>query len=226
MEQLLSNFHPPNFPDSYFISFEGIEGAGKSTHIKKLKVELEVQGMRTIVLREPGGTVFGENLRTAILQSNCPLHPLTEAHLFASSRAQLLYEITLKELAIPKTVIIYDRYLDSSLAYQGHARGLGVQTILELHNHYPLTLIPHLTLYIKISLQTSYQRQQIRNKNKDYFESQNSNFYQKLIDGYELSSQLFPQRIVSINGEQEESMVYQEVKQKVWQLIFKEPARV
>jgi dTMP kinase len=208
---MLRHFQPPECQNSYFFSFEGIEGAGKSTQIKKLSQYLENLGLKVIVLREPGGTPFGEKLRQAILEAQGRIHPLAEAHLFASSRAQLLQDVILKELSIPQTVVICDRYMDSSLAYQGKARGLGVDTILNLHDHYPLTIVPHLTFYIKIALQTSLERQRKRNANKDYFEAENEEFYQKLIQGYEEVCTLFPERVVIINGEAQEEQIFTEI---------------
>ncbi len=201
-KELLDCFRPPAFPGSFFLSFEGIEGAGKSTQLKHAKEFLEEKGFRVLVLREPGGTSFGEKLRKSILESKEPINPLAEAHLFCSSRAQLLQEVTLKELSTPGTVVILDRYLDSTIAYQGKARNLGTQTILELHKHFPLNLVPHLTLYIKISLETSHSRQKLRNIPKDYFESQGDDFYKLLIEGYEEAARLFPDRISTIDGEQ------------------------
>lgn len=199
--ELISTFRAPEFPGSFILSFEGIEGAGKSTQITRLKNYLEKNNYRVLVLREPGGTPFGEKLRQAILDNKSDLTPLAEAHLFASSRAQLLTEVTLKELSIPNTIIIYDRYLDSSLAYQGHARGLGVAEILEIHNIFPLNLVPHLTFYLRIDAETSEKRQKLRNAPKDYFESKGMEFYKKLVVGYDLALELFPHRIIKINAE-------------------------
>lgn len=199
--ELLSAFRTPAFPGSYFLSFEGIEGAGKSTQIQSVVDHLEKRGMRVLVLREPGGTSFGERLRQAILNMNSELHPLAEAHLFASSRAQLLHEVVMKELSVPGTVIICDRYIDSTLAYQGIARDLGATTVLELHRAFPLCLMPHLTFYLRIGVQTSHGRQKIRNTPKDYFERQGDNFYQKLVEGYDLAASLFPNRVITIDGE-------------------------
>ncbi len=199
--ELLSNFRTPAFPGSFFLSFEGIEGAGKSTQIQSVVTHLESRGMRVLVLREPGGTPFGERLRQAILSTTTELHPLAEAHLFAASRAQLLQEVILKELAVPGTAIICDRYLDSTLAYQGIARQLGAATVLEIHRAFPLCLVPHLTFYLRIGINTSHGRQKIRNAPKDYFERQGNEFYQRLIEGYDLAAQLFPNRICTIDGE-------------------------
>lgn len=222
--ELALNFRPPAFPGSYFLSFEGIEGSGKSTQIRLLKNYLETKNFNVIVLREPGGTSFGERLRQAILESKKTIHPVAEAHLFASARAQLLSEVLLKELETPSTIILADRYLDSSLAYQGNGRGLGIKTILEIHNKFPLNLVPHQTFYLKINVETSHQRQKMRNAPKDYFESQGDEFYNKLIEGYDLASQIFPQRIHTIDGIHDEQSTHQKITDLVDRLIEKKPS--
>ncbi|MGZ3790224.1 MAG: dTMP kinase [Bacteriovorax sp.] len=199
--ELISSFRAPAFPGSFFLSFEGIEGAGKSTQITRLKNFLEEKNFRVLVLREPGGTPFGEKLRQAILETKTEITPLAEAHLFASSRAQLLTEVILKELGTPNTVVICDRYIDSSLVYQGHARGLGVAEVLGIHNIFPLNLVPHLTFYLRIGVETSEKRQKLRNAPKDYFESKGIEFYKKLIVGYDLMHELFPNRILKLDAE-------------------------
>jgi dTMP kinase len=199
--ELLNTFHAPSFSGSFFLSFEGIEGAGKSTQITRLKAYLEGEKFRVLVLREPGGTLFGEKLRQAILEIKTELTPLAEAYLFASSRTQLLSEVIIKELSIPNTIIICDRYIDSSLVYQGHASGLGVDKILEIHNTFPLNLIPHMTFYLKIGAETSEQRQRARNLEKDYFEARGIDFYKELIVGYDFVHKLFPNRILMFDAE-------------------------
>ena len=200
-QELLNSFRSPAFPGSYFLSFEGIEGAGKSTQIIRLKNHLEKKDFRVLVLREPGGTPFGEKMRQAILETKTEITPLAEAHLFASSRAQLLTEVILKELAVPNTVIICNRYIDSSVVYQGHSRGVGVAEILNLHNSFPLNLVPHLTFYLKIGVESSEARQKMRNAPKDYFEAKGVEFYKKLVVGYDLVAELFPNRILKLDAE-------------------------
>ena len=220
LRELVENFRPPAFPGSFFLSFEGIEGAGKSTQIVQTKDYLEEHGFRVLVLREPGGTPFGEKLRKTILNSNTPIHPVAEMHLFASSRAQLLHEVTLKELAVPGTIIIYDRYIDSTIAYQGKGRKLGSEAVLRTHMSFPLTLMPHLTFYLKIDPSLSYSRQKIRNAPKDYFESQGLEFYEKLVEGYEESIQLFPNRMAVIDGSKSQEEVFSDIKSRLEGLIL------
>lgn len=217
---LLESFRTPAFPGSFFLSFEGIEGAGKSTQIKNIVEFLEKKDFRVITLREPGGTVFGEKLRKAILDSGQDILPVAESTLFASSRAQLLNDVILPELSTPGTVIICDRYIDSSLAYQGIARELGPDYVLGIHNIFPLNLVPHLTLYLKISVETSNNRQKMRNAPKDYFERKGDQFYKKLIEGYDLAKELFPNRIRVIDAEQDETLVTQSITNEISKLIL------
>lgn len=216
----LKLFTPPITPESLFISLEGIEGSGKSTQIKAIQTFLEEQGMRCLILREPGGTTFGEKLREAILNSSVPLHPLAECHLFLASRAQLLQEKILPFLLEqPKSAVILDRYLDSSLAYQGKARRLGIETVLELHQHHPLCLVPHRTYFLDISLETSLERQNKRGQAKDYFESEKAEFYFNLIDGYREVAKIFPERILKINAEKSQTEVTQLIMQDLQRLV-------
>lgn len=207
LSDLASLFQSPVTPESYLFSLEGIEGSGKSTQIKVLEKTLQDKGYRTLLLREPGGTLFGEKLREAILGSKEKIHALAECHLFLSSRAQLLQEKVLPFLLVPKSVVILDRFLDSTLAYQGKARKLGLETVLTLHQFPPLNLVPHRTYFLDISLETSLKRQAHRGQEKDYFESQKSDFHLDLIDGYREAQKLFPDRILKVDAEQSEESV-------------------
>lgn len=201
IQKLKNLYRVPETPGSFFLSLEGIEGSGKSTQIQIIENFLKEKGIRVLTLREPGGTVFGEKLREAILNSSIPLDPLAECHLFLASRAQLLREKVLPFLLQPKSVVILDRYIDSTLAYQGKARKLGYETILTLHQNNPLNLVPHRTYFLDISLETSMERQKKRGNAKDYFESQKQEFYQNLLDGYREIANLFNERVLTINAE-------------------------
>ena len=212
--------HQPHFPGSYFISLEGIEGAGKSMQIKNVKEYLESKNFRVILLREPGGTSFGEKLRKTVLDTKTSLHPLSELYLFAASRAQLLHEVTIQELATPGTVVLYDRYIDSTLAYQGHAAGLGFEHILDIHSQFPLNIMPHLTILLEIDLATSHKRQQARGNARDYFESKDDHFYQKLIDGFHLAAEAFPLRIKKVDGKLPAPNVFHDIQTHIDQMIF------
>ena len=212
LNPLIAKFRSPVTPGSFFLSLEGIEGSGKSTQISLIEESLKERGYRVLLLREPGGTVFGEKLREAILQSKAPLHPLAECHLFLSSRAQLLEEKILPFLLVPKSVVILDRYIDSTLAYQGVARGLGLETVLTLHQIEPLNLLPHRSYFLDIGLETSLERQAKRGQEKDYFESEKAEFYEKLIRGYRQVSELFSERILKIDATKEVEAVSKIIK--------------
>ncbi len=210
-QELLKNFQSENYNNSFLLSFEGIEGSGKSTQIKKLTSIIQNSNYEVSYFREPGGTKFGEKLRTAILESDSPINPLAEANLFAASRAQLLDQVVLPLLSKPNQVVILDRFIDSSLAYQGQARGLGADCILDLHKRAPLNTTPHCTFYLKIDSKTSLERQSLRGEDKDYFERENIDFYNKLIKGYDQAAQLFPQRIEVIDGSLDEESVSSQI---------------
>lgn len=217
MKSLLNKFcTPPTAHQSYFLSFEGIEGAGKTSQIQLLKEKFQKEGFNVLVFREPGGTNFGEKLRKVVLEQTDQLHPLAEACLFASSRCQLLEEQVLPQLLQPQTLVILDRYLDSSLVYQGIGRGLTLEGILHLHSLPPLNFIPHLTFYLKISLDTSLHRLQLRGQKKDYFESSQKSFFSKLLLGYDRVQEIFPQRFMTIDAEKNSPEVFDQIQQ-VWQ---------
>ncbi len=223
MKNLLTTFQAPTYSNSLFLSFEGIEGAGKSLQIQKLQTFLEGQDYHVSIFREPGGTAFGEHIRTALLSSTIPLHPLAEAMSFAASRAQLLQEKVLPLLKQPQQVVIMDRYLDSSLVYQGIGRGLGIQKVLELHQSFPLTLLPHKTFYLALDWELSQARQKQRGKGKDYFESQPQAFYEKLIEGYEQLVQLFPQRLCRLEADQKPEVLAAQIQALTQELEVKCP---
>ena len=169
---------------SFFISFEGIEACGKSTQIQLFEKNLSSQGFKVHIFREPGGCDFSESLRDAILSSQTKINPLAEALLFASARAQLIHEKILKFLETPQSIVIADRFIDSSLVYQGVANNLGKQFILDLHSHPPLEIRPDLTFYLHVPLDIAFERLAKRNQEKDYFESQKKSFHQKIYQGY------------------------------------------
>lgn len=215
----IENFNYFDLQKIVFISFEGIEGSGKSTQIKLLTKYLNTNtDYQVHYFREPGGTSFGEKLRDAMLGSNSSVAPLAEAHLFASSRCQLLFEKVLPLEGSKKNIVIYDRYLHSSIAYQGFGTNLGPQTVLELHKHYPLNLIPHLTIYLEIDVHTSKLRQNKRNNQKDYFESKSENYYLNLIQGFNYCKKEFPS-FKTINGNQAETIVHQEIVKLIREII-------
>lgn len=200
--------------DAIFISFEGIEGAGKSTQIKLLDEYLTSAGYEVTVMREPGGTTVGEKLRNTILKSDDQLSPMTETLIFLASRCELITQKILPLLKKKKQVVILDRYIDSTLSYQGVARGLGFQAILDLHKIKPLNILPNLTFYLSIDEKTSHSRQGARGDQKDYFEKENPEFYQNIKLGFDELSQLFSKRIIKVDASGDIDQVHNEVLKK------------
>lgn len=205
-----NSFVLPKFNN--LISFEGIDGCGKTTQIKALQSFLESNGYNVLCLREPGGTEFGEKLREAILEAKQKLPAISEAYLFASSRAQLLNELVIPFISkSSKNICILDRFIHSSIAYQGFARNLGANTVLNIHQHEPLNVIPNITFYLKISIDTSFSRQASRNQEKDYFEKEKRSFFLSLIKGYESCTNYLPSKFFTIDGEKEPDTIHKKI---------------
>ena len=192
-------FHP--HAQGLFLSFEGVEGSGKSTQLAFLENYFESNGRPVLRLREPGGTSFGEKLRATILGQDKTLDPLCETFVFLASRAQLLREKVLPFLENPKAVVLLDRYVDSTLVYQALAQNRPVDTIWTLHQFYPLNVLPHATIFLDIDVETSLERQRVRGQEKDYFESRQRDFQQSLVNGYRELARLYPERIQKISAE-------------------------
>ena len=141
-----------------FITIEGPEGSGKSSVTKKVAERLEKEGYDIVFTREPGGTDISEQIRNIILdKNNTKMDPMTEAMLYAASRRQHLVE-KVWPLSNEGKIVIYDRYLDSSLAYQGGARGLGIDNILQLNNFATEGSFPDLTLLFDIDPRIGLKR--------------------------------------------------------------------
>ena len=183
--------------EGYFISFEGGDGSGKSTQIQILREFLEERGYDVILTREPGGTPISEKIRSIILdKANSEMDDMTEALLYAAARAQLVSQIIRPALEEGK-VVICDRFVDSSMAYQAYARWLGdsVQTI----NAFAVgDCMPDLTILLKVNPQVGSSR--IGNRERDRIELASSDFHKKVYEGYLQLEKLYPERIVGIDA--------------------------
>ena len=183
--------------EGYFISFEGGDGSGKSTQIRILREFLEERGYDVILTREPGGTPISEKIRSIILdKANSEMDDMTEALLYAAARAQLVSQIIRPALEEGK-VVICDRFVDSSMAYQAYARGLGdsVKTI----NAFAVgDCMPDLTILLKVNPQVGSSR--IGNRERDRIELASSDFHKKVYEGYLQLEKLYPERIVGIDA--------------------------
>lgn len=200
-----------------FITLEGIEGSGKTTQIDRLAEFLEANGMKCVTTRQPGGTVIGENIRSILLNpANHTLQPMTELLLYLADRAQHIDEIIRPALAAGKTVIC-DRYFDATLVYQGYARGLSVQLLLELHQILFDNLKPDVTLLLDLSPRQGLERawQQLnsgqRVGHESRFENEAVAFHKKVRTGYLELARLEPQRFRIIDAAQSPDQVFAEI---------------
>ncbi|KHO61500.1 thymidylate kinase [Thermoanaerobacter uzonensis DSM 18761] len=191
-----------------FISFEGIDGCGKTTQIKFLKEYLLKQGYNILVLREPGGTKVGEKVRDILLDKNNFISPVTEMLLYASSRAQLMEEKILPAIEEGKIVLL-DRFVDSSYVYQGYARGLGIEKVKIINEIATMGILPDVTIYIDITPEEAMKRRGKREA--DRLERESWDFHKKVREGYIKLIKEFPQRFVFIDGMQELMKVHQDI---------------
>ena len=194
-----------------FITFEGCEGSGKSTIAKMLKEELENANIPCLFTREPGGTPISEKIRNIILDPSTPeMTPRTEALLYAASRSQHTAEKIIPALEEGK-IVICDRYLESSLAYQGAARELGVRNIFDI-NIFGGAIEPDYILFFDISPQESLKR--IKNRNFDRLEKEELEFHEKVYNYFK--SQKNRNNFISIDA----TKPIDEVFSKVIKIIY------
>lgn len=181
-----------------FITFEGGEGSGKTSVIKAISEYLTKNNIAHITTREPGGSIIAEKIRKILLdKENTDISVKTEALLFAASRVQHLEEVILPALSDNK-VVLCDRYLDSSLAYQGHARGIGFDDILKV-NHFAVQHLPNYTFYIDVDPKIGLKRVNGRGA-LNRLDLENLDFHQKVREGYLKLAKLYPKRYIIINS--------------------------
>jgi dTMP kinase len=207
---------PPS--SGLFVAFEGVEGAGKGTQIRLAKEWLESQGVEVLVTREPGGTAIGEELRRVLLDHETGhLEPKTEALLFAASRAQHVTTVIRPALAEGK-VVICDRYIDSSLAYQGGARGLGEQDVLTLNVWATQGLFPDLVILLHLEPEAGLLRSL---EEPDRIEMEGADFHAKVADSYLRIAEEHPERFVVVDADVAPEHVHEQVVEAL-QRVLKE----
>jgi dTMP kinase len=179
-----------------FISFEGLDGSGKTTQATMLADALELEGREVVRVREPGGTPTGERIRELLLDPSASIAAPAEALLYAAARAQLVAEVIAPALA-RGSVVIADRFIDSSLAYQGVARGLGVERILAVNQLATGGLMPDRTLLLQLPVDQASQR---RGTAPDRIEAEGAGFHRAVADGFAAAAARFPERIRVVDG--------------------------
>lgn len=176
------------------MTFEGVDGSGKSTQAELLRDALAAEGREVVLTREPGGTEVGERVRELVL--NGPdMTPWAEAALFAAARAELVATVIRPALERGADVIA-DRYVDSSLAYQGIARGVGIDHVLELNLHVVQSLMPDLTVLLLLDPAEAGRRVAA----PDRLEREGADFHRSVDAAYRELAERFPERIVALDG--------------------------
>ena len=192
-----------------FITFEGPEGSGKTTISNIIEKRLEDIGYQVVHTREPGGTPIAEQIRNIILdKANTMLDARAEALLYAASRRQHLVEKVWPALKEGK-IVICDRYIDSSLVYQGIARGLGIDDVLKA-NCFALNYMPNLTFFIDVRPEVGLKRIEGRDK-IDRLDKEAFSFHQNVYNGYKKIASMYKDRIITIDGERPSELVVKDI---------------
>lgn len=201
-----------------FITFEGIDGCGKSTQTALCKEWLESLGRSVLLVREPGGTILGEKIRELLLdKKNCSMAPMTELFLFEAARAQIVEETIKPALAEGKAVIC-DRFFDSSYAYQGCARDLGAEMVSRLNMDATGGLAPDITFFLDISVDEAIRRREGRGGEKDRIESAGDAFQEKVRNGF-IRAASEDKRIVTIDASAAPEDIFKQIQEKLETLI-------
>jgi len=197
-----------------FITFEGIDGCGKTTQVELLKSYFEKSGNEVISIREPGSTNISEQIRKILLNpENKELSSESEALLFASARAQIVEEV-IKPSLEKNIIVICDRFIDSTIAYQGFGRGMEIEYLNKINSFATQNILPEYTFFIDISIEESQNR--LSSANLDRMESIGSEFFENVRKGFVNLSDKYPDRIYKIDGE----LPINKIQEKINSIIF------
>lgn len=193
-----------------FITVEGGDGAGKSTVLVRLYEELVRRGMDVLMTREPGGIDIAEQIREIILNpAHTQMDERTEALLYAASRRQHLAEKVLPALEAGR-IVLCDRFIDSSLAYQGHARGLGIDAVYAINRFAVEDCMPDVTLLFDVTPEVGLARiNATKNREVNRLDLEDLHFHERVREGYRLAMERDPERFVVIDAEQSPNEVYE-----------------
>lgn len=200
-----------------FISFEGVDGAGKSTQLKLLLQFLDDQGVDYVFTREPGGTPLAEKIRTILLDpANVGMSVIAEAFLFAASRAEHVREVIRPALEAGK-VVICDRFVDSSIVYQGYAGGLPVEFVAEINEMATGGLKPHRTIVLDLPPEVAAAR--LRENGRDRIEQKDLWYHEQVRQGYLELARAEPRRVKLVNAADSVEAVQARVRQLVQEVL-------
>ena len=202
-----------------FITFEGMDGSGKTTQMHRLAARIRAQGKAVVETAEPGGTAIGQQIRQILLDAvNQELSPTAELLLYFASRAQNVDEVIRPALARGE-IVLADRFTDSSVVYQGCGRGLGAETVLALDRIACRGLVPDLTLLVDIDVESSLARAHARNAREPdagiRMDEQGIEFHRKVYDAYQALAAREPRRIKRIGGRAGKD----EIETEIWGIV-------
>ncbi len=203
---------------SFFITFEGIEGSGKSSQVKLLKDHLTKEGRDVLLVREPGGTVIGEEVRSILLnkEKGDGMDSLTELLLYEACRVEIVKNV-IKPALENGQVVICDRFTDSTVSYQGYARGLDIELINSLNEKATDGIKPDLTLLIDLPVEDGLRRANARIDEKetgnkeDRFEQEGTSFHEKVRGGFLEIAENDPKRVKIVDGGREISAIHRDI---------------
>ena len=203
-----------------FITFEGGEGSGKTTLIEQVAGALSLEGLSILKTREPGGTKLGESVRNLLLHHRDPVSPYAELSLFLASRAQIIEEVIHPALRSGTTVLC-DRFNDSTIAYQGGARGLGMEPVELFCQFISQQLVPDLTLYLDVDPEIGLMRAK-RHRSQDRIEAEHISFHQKIRESYLAIQKKHPKRFHLIDASKPAIEVYEIAMTLIRSVLFED----
>lgn len=200
------------------ISFEGIDGAGKSTQIQELLHALSARGVEALMLREPGGTAVAEKIRQILLESSDEISPIGELLLFSASRAELVQGVIMPALASGKTIIL-DRFFDSTTAYQGYGRGIDMELLRSIIAISTCGITPDITFYLDLEPEEAMKRKfsktslplAFEGDELDRMERSGVEFYRKVRQGYLDIAHIHSERFVWINALDSVAVIHEKI---------------
>lgn len=203
-----------------FITVEGPEGAGKSTILEMMANKLQHEGIEVLTTREPGGIEIAEQIRRVILdRANTMMDSRTEALLYAAARRQHLVE-KVKPALEKGAIVLCDRFIDSSLAYQGYARGLGIEEVYSINRFAIGEIMPKLTLYFDIEPELGLNRiQKSSAREINRLDLEDLRFHHAVREGYQILLKKFPERMVCIDASKEIDVVFNDALNRIYSLL-------
>jgi len=207
----------------YFITFEGPEGAGKSSQIRLLGAALTAAGHEVVVTREPGGTPLAEAIRNVVKghQGGEEVHPVTELLLMEAARSQHVSQVIRPAVAAGK-IVLCDRFFDSTTAYQGGGRGLDMETILRLNSFASLGIVPDLTILLDLAPERGFERTEQRTETQgeyDRFEIEKLDFHRRVRAVFLELARREPDRFKVVDADRGQAAIQKDIKEAVDELV-------